>query len=103
MLSLIHISDTLEKDCSYDVVQSVHEQLRGRLQEHKESRDPAPLELTVGEDVYKRQVSYRETEASPSAKLLTSLSPSLVPMILQMSAASLGLALPVKMCIRDRA
>ena len=43
-----------------------------------------------------RTVSYRETEASPSAKLLTSLSPSLVPMILQMSAASLGLALPVK-------
>ena len=33
---------------------------------------------------------------APSAKLLTSLSPSLVPMILQMSAASLGFALPVK-------
>ena len=43
------LADTLEKDCSYDVVQSVHEQLRGRIQEHKESRDPAPLELTVGD------------------------------------------------------
>ena len=43
------LGDTLQKDCSYDVVQSVHEQLRGRIQEHKESRDPAPLELTVGD------------------------------------------------------
>ena len=43
------LADTLEKDCSYDVVQSVHEQLRGRIQEHKENRDPAPLELTVGD------------------------------------------------------
>ena len=43
------LADTLEKDCSYDVVQSVHEQLRGRIQEHKESHDPAPLELTVGD------------------------------------------------------
>ena len=25
------LADTLEKDCSYDVVQSVHEQLRGRI------------------------------------------------------------------------
>lgn len=43
------LGDTLQKDCSYDVVQSVHEQLRGRIQEHKENRDPAPLELTVGD------------------------------------------------------
>ena len=43
------LGDTLQQDCSYDVVQSVHEQLRGRIQEHKESRDPAPLELTVGD------------------------------------------------------
>ena len=34
------LTETLEKDCSYDVVQAVHEQLRGRIQEHKESRDP---------------------------------------------------------------
>ena len=43
------LGDTLQQDCSYDVVQSVHEQLRGRIQEHKENRDPAPLELTVGD------------------------------------------------------
>ena len=43
------LTETLEKDCSYDVVQAVHEQLRGRIQEHKESRDPAPLTLSVRE------------------------------------------------------
>ena len=43
-----------------------------------------------------RTVSYRDTEASPSAKLLTSASPSLMPMSLQISWASAGLALPVK-------
>jgi hypothetical protein len=32
-----------------------------------------------------RTVSYRETDASPSAKLLTSASPSLMPMSLQIS------------------
>ena len=44
------LADTLEKDCSYDVVQSVHEQLRGRIQEHKAHRDPAPQEQPVGDD-----------------------------------------------------
>ena len=43
------LADTLEKDCSYDVVQSVHEQLRQRIVEHKESRDPQPLTLTLHE------------------------------------------------------
>ena len=43
------LTETLEKDCSYDVVQAVHEQLRGRIQEHKESRDPEPLAVTAGE------------------------------------------------------
>ena len=41
------LTETLEKDCSYDVVQAVHEQLRGRIQEHKESRDPEPLTLSL--------------------------------------------------------
>ena len=35
------LTETLEKDCSYDVVQAVHE--------HKESRDPEPLTLSVRE------------------------------------------------------
>ena len=43
------LGDTLQEDCSYDVVQSVHEQLRGRIEEHKESKDPEPLELSVQE------------------------------------------------------
>ena len=30
------LGDTLQKDCSYDVVQSVHEQLRDRITEHTE-------------------------------------------------------------------
>lgn len=43
------LGDALQEDCSYDVVQSVHEQLRGRIEEHKESKDPEPLELSVQE------------------------------------------------------
>ena len=39
----------MQKDCSYDVVQSVHEQLRERIAEHKESKDPEPLTLSVRE------------------------------------------------------
>lgn len=43
------LGDTLQKDCSYDVVQSVHEQLRERIAEHKESRDPEVLTLSIRE------------------------------------------------------
>ena len=43
------LADALDKDCSYDVVQAVHEQIRARVEEHKERRDPEPLELTVGD------------------------------------------------------
>ena len=43
------LGDTLQKDCSYDVVQSVHEQIRTRIAEHKESKDPEPLEMTISE------------------------------------------------------
>ena len=41
-----------------------------------------------------RTVSYRETKISPSEKVPTSASPSLVPISLQISSASLGLELP---------
>ena len=40
---------TLEGACSMEVVQSVHDYLRQRIQEHKESRDPEPLTLSVRE------------------------------------------------------
>ena len=43
------LGDTLQKDCSYDVVQSVHEQIRAKIEDHKESHDPEPLELTVSD------------------------------------------------------
>lgn len=43
------LTSTLEQDCSYDVIQSVHEQIRGRIDEHKESKDPQPLALSVRE------------------------------------------------------
>lgn len=43
------LGDTLQKDCSYDMVQSVHEQLRERIAEHKESRDPEVLTLSIRE------------------------------------------------------
>ena len=39
----------LEGACSMEVVQSVHDYLRQRIQEHKESRDPEPLAVTAGE------------------------------------------------------
>ena len=43
------LTEALDEACSYDVVQAVHEQLRGRIQEHKDSRDPEPLTLSVRE------------------------------------------------------
>ncbi len=43
------LSGGLEETCSMAVVQSVHEQLRERIEEHRESKDPEPLALTAGE------------------------------------------------------
>lgn len=43
------LTEALDKDCSYDVVQSVHEQIRARIEDHKETHDPEPLELTVSD------------------------------------------------------
>lgn len=42
------LSDALEEDCSLEVMQAVHEQLRDRIIEHKESRDPEPLAVGAG-------------------------------------------------------
>ena len=64
------LGDTLQRDCSYDVVQSVHEQLRGRLEEHKESRDPEPLKLSareVGDVLRSSGVSEEKAEAFQEA------------------------------------
>ena len=43
------LCDALGNECSYDVVQSVHEQLHERIGAHKESKDPEPLALSVRE------------------------------------------------------
>jgi len=43
------LSETAEKALSYDVVQSVHEQLSDRIAVHKESRDPEPLTISSAE------------------------------------------------------
>ena len=41
------LADALEEKCSMDVVQSVHERLRERIDEHKESKDPEPLTVSA--------------------------------------------------------
>lgn len=40
------LSDALDEDCSFDVLQQVHEQIREVILDHKESKDPNPLELS---------------------------------------------------------
>lgn len=39
------LTETLEEDCSFDIIQSVHEQICERIEKHKESKDPTPLEI----------------------------------------------------------
>lgn len=43
------LSDALEGECSLEVVQAVHGRLTERIGQHKESRDPEPLTVTVRE------------------------------------------------------
>lgn len=42
------LGDTLEDDCSFEVVQAVHDQLCGMIEEHKASKVPEPLTLSKG-------------------------------------------------------
>ncbi len=41
--------DGLEEDCTIQVVQAIHEQLRDKLQQHKESKNPEQLQVSVQE------------------------------------------------------
>ena len=41
------LSDALGAECSMELVQAVHEQLRERIELHKESRSPDPLTVTA--------------------------------------------------------
>lgn len=43
------LSQALEGSCSLEVVQSLHEQLTQRIEEHKERKDPEPLALSARE------------------------------------------------------
>ena len=40
------LGEALGDECSFDVVQSVHEQFCGLIQEHKESHEPQPLTIS---------------------------------------------------------
>ena len=41
------LTEALDRDCSYDVVQAVHEQIRARIEDHRETHDSEPLTLTA--------------------------------------------------------
>lgn len=60
------LAETLEEKCSFEVVQAVHEELCGRLNAHRESRDPEMLEITpaeVGEILEQNGVEPEKAEA----------------------------------------
>ena len=42
------LGETLGEECSYDVVQAVHDQLRELVEEHKENREEEPLMVSKG-------------------------------------------------------
>ena len=41
------MSEALGGACSMDVIQAVHEQLAAKIEEHKQSKDPEPLTVSV--------------------------------------------------------
>lgn len=43
------IQEAMQDDCPFEVMQSVHEQLRERIVQHKESRSPEPLTISPEE------------------------------------------------------
>ena len=51
------LTASLAEDCRLEVVQAIHEQLRERIEEHRETKDPEPLSVTAGEveDILRRQ------------------------------------------------
>lgn len=50
------LGETLAGDCNYDVLQTVHEQLRGMIEEHKASKEPEPL--VISKDTVKSVLQY---------------------------------------------
>ncbi len=43
------LAETLAEECSYDVLSSVHEHIREKISEHKDSHSTEPLEITANE------------------------------------------------------
>ncbi len=43
------LTEALEDFCDMETVQTVHSQLAGKINEHKESKNPEPLTMTAGE------------------------------------------------------
>jgi len=43
------LTQTLENECNFDVVQSMHEQICERITQHKESKDPNPIDFTAND------------------------------------------------------
>lgn len=60
------LTGALEDSCRLEVVQAIHERLRERIDEHKESRDPEPLEMSVKdvEDILTEQGVSEERRAA---------------------------------------
>ncbi len=60
------LTEALEGACSLEVVQALHEQLRERVEAHREEKDPEPLAVSTAEisEILERQgVSSGQTEA----------------------------------------
>jgi hypothetical protein len=60
------LSQSIEDECSFDVVQAVHEQLAERMVLHKESKDPEPLTISdkeMGDILENSGVSPEHAEA----------------------------------------
>jgi hypothetical protein len=43
------LTEALEDECSMDVVQGIHDFLRSKIQDHKDSKNPEPLSLSAGD------------------------------------------------------
>ena len=60
------VADALDRDCSFDVVQAMHEQLAERIAVYKETRDPEPMTVSVeemGEILENSGASEKQVEA----------------------------------------
>ena len=55
------LGETLEEDCSLDVVQSVQERLQEMIQEHKERKEAEPLTLSVRLKMFWRDAGFPRT------------------------------------------